>query len=142
MPLSVFFDIDCFASGADRDMVEWQQVKLRDVPGTPEEILSCWGWNNVQDLAKYNIKTWFWPPPSPLTVDVGRTGPAGASPLNMTFPAIEHLVSRDQDQWLSEVSVDKFRGLENAPPRPERQLLCFDNLFYGEHPRAPRLPLK
>lgn len=112
-------------------MVEWQEVKIRDIPGTPEETLSCWGWVNVQDLTKYHIKTWFWPPPSPLTVEIGLDGTERSS-LNMTFPAIEHLVSRAQDSWLDEVSKEKFGGVANAPPRPEQQLLCFDNLFYGE----------
>lgn len=106
-------------------MVEWRNVKIPDISGTQDEILACWGWRDESPLAHYNVKTWFWPPPGQLTVP-------SSIETSMTFPAIEVLVSQPQDQWLKETAERYFGSVDNAPPMPDKQLLCFENLFYGE----------
>lgn len=125
LPLSTFFDLPSFAYASNVSMVEWRDVKIPDKPGTQSEVLACWGWRDESPLARYNIKAWFWPPPGQLTVP-------SSIETSMTFPAIEVLVSQPQNQWLEETAKRYFGSVENAPPMPDQQMLCFENLFYGK----------
>ncbi|KAM0753610.1 hypothetical protein T439DRAFT_322506 [Meredithblackwellia eburnea MCA 4105] len=123
VPLSTFFDVKAFAYYANVTLVEWKNVKIPDVPGVQKEQLSCWGWRDERPLARYSVHTDFWPPPGQLTVP-------SSIETSMTFPAIEVLVSQPQDGWLVDTAKRYFGSVENAPPFPDKQLLCFDNLFY------------
>lgn len=129
LPLSTFFDLASLSYYSNVSLVEWRDVKIGDTAGTQSETLSCWGWRDESPLARYNIKTWFWPPPGQLTVP-------SSIETSMTFPAIEVLVSQEQTKWLEETAERYFGSMDNAPPLPDKQLLCFENLFYGEGRRA------
>lgn len=104
-------------------MVRWQDVKIPDITGTQSEVLSCWGWRDERPLERYNIKTHFWPFPGQLQVP-------SSIETSITFPGIEVLSSQDNTPWLTETANRFFAGVENAPPFPDQQLMCFENLFY------------
>ncbi|KAK4047501.1 hypothetical protein OIV83_005414 [Microbotryomycetes sp. JL201] len=125
VPLSTFFDLPRFAYYSNVSMVEWRDVKIGDMAGTQKETLSCWGWRDQAPLDRYNVKTWYWPPPGQLTVP-------SSIETSMTFPAIEVLSSKDNTEWLEETAKRYFGSMENAPAVPDKQLLCFENLFYGK----------
>ncbi|KAK4046915.1 hypothetical protein OIO90_006397 [Microbotryomycetes sp. JL221] len=123
VPVSTFFDLQRFNHYSNVSMVEWKDVKIGDMAGTQKETLSCWGWRDQSPLERYNIKTWYWPPPGQLTVP-------SSIETSMTFPAIEVLSSKDNSDWLQETAKRYFGSMENAPDVPDKQLLCFENLFY------------
>ncbi|GAA6008208.1 hypothetical protein JCM10207_000039 [Rhodosporidiobolus poonsookiae] len=121
--LSDFFDLKSFAYYANTSMVQWHDVKIPDITGTQSEVLSCWGWRDERPLERYNIKTHFWPFPGQLQVP-------SSIETSITFPGIEVLASQDNSPWLTETANRFFAGVENAPPFPDQQLMCFENLFY------------
>ncbi|GAA5864144.1 hypothetical protein JCM8547_005151 [Rhodosporidiobolus lusitaniae] len=123
VPLSDFFDLSSFSYYSNVSMVRWQDVKIPDITGTQQEVLSCWGWRDERPLERYNIKTHFWPFPGQLQVP-------SSIETSITFPGIEVLSSQDNTPWLTETANRFFAGVENAPPFPDKQLMCFENLFY------------
>ncbi|GAA6037647.1 hypothetical protein JCM8097_006160 [Rhodosporidiobolus ruineniae] len=123
VPLSDFFDLTAFSYYSNVSMVRWQDVKIPDITGTQKEVLSCWGWRDERPLERYNIETKFWPFPGQLQVP-------SSIETSITFPGIEVLASQDNTPWLTETANRFFAGVENAPPFPDQQLMCFENLFY------------
>ncbi|KAM0749751.1 hypothetical protein T439DRAFT_326630 [Meredithblackwellia eburnea MCA 4105] len=123
VPLGKFFDVPAFSYYSNVSVVDWRNVKLMDSQETEEEQLSCWGWRNERPLERLGIQTDFYPPPGQLSV------PSSVE-TSMTFPAIEVLVSQNQKDWLEETAVRYYGSLDNAPPYPDQQLLCFENLYY------------
>ncbi|GAA5904565.1 hypothetical protein JCM5296_005236, partial [Sporobolomyces johnsonii] len=122
-PLSAFFDLDSFAYYSNVSIVRWQDVKIPDAVGTQPEVLSCWGWRDERALERYNVKTHFWPFPGQLQVP-------SSIETSITFPGIEVLASQDNTPWLMDFANRSFGSIENAPPFPDQQLMCFENLFY------------
>ncbi|GAA5821108.1 hypothetical protein JCM11251_001968 [Rhodosporidiobolus azoricus] len=123
VPITDFFDLKSFSYYSNVSMVRWQDVKIPDITGTQSEVLSCWGWRDERPLERYNIKTHFWPFPGQLQVP-------SSIETSITFPGIEVLSSQDNTPWLTETANRFFAGVENAPPFPDQQLMCFENLFY------------
>ncbi|GAA5988093.1 hypothetical protein JCM11641_000901 [Rhodosporidiobolus odoratus] len=121
--LSEFFDLKSFGYYSNISMVQWQDVKIPDITGTQSEVLSCWGWRDERPLERYNVKTHFWPFPGQLQVP-------SSIETSITFPGIEVLSSQDNTPWLIETANRFFAGTEHAPPFPDQQLMCFENLFY------------
>ncbi|BGP11357.1 hypothetical protein OF846_005074 [Rhodotorula toruloides] len=120
---SEFFDLDSFAYYSNVSLVQWKDVKIPDITGTQPEELSCWGWRDERPLARYNVKTHFWPFPGQLQV------PSSAE-TSITFPGIEVLASQDNTPWLKESATRLHGSRDNSPPFPDKQLLCFEDLFY------------
>ncbi|GAA5877500.1 hypothetical protein JCM3774_005890 [Rhodotorula dairenensis] len=124
VPLTDFFDLRMFAHRANVSLVQWRDVKIPDIRGTQQEQLSCWGWKDSRALARYNIKTDFWPYPGQLQTPV-------STETSITFPGIEVLALQDNSKWLAESAAPKtFPDEATRPPYPDRQVMCFDNLFY------------
>ncbi|BGP20070.1 hypothetical protein JCM10213v2_008205 [Rhodosporidiobolus nylandii] len=123
VPASEFFDLRSFGYYSNVSMVQWHDVKIPDITGTQQEVLSCWGWRDERPLERYNIKTHFWPFPGQLQVP-------SSIETSITFPGIEVLASQDNTPWLTETAQRFFAGTDNAPPFPDQQLMCFENLFY------------
>ncbi|GAA5875116.1 hypothetical protein JCM16303_005015 [Sporobolomyces ruberrimus] len=125
-PLDEFFDIKSFAYYSNASVLSWNDVKLVDTIGTQPELLSCWGAREKgedEPLARYNIKTDFWPFPEEYRV-------MSSIENSITFPNIELLNSRDQTPWLTEFSQKTFGSVQQAPPFPDPNLLCLENTFY------------
>ncbi|GAA5969061.1 hypothetical protein JCM21900_005771 [Sporobolomyces salmonicolor] len=91
--------------------------------GTQPEVLSCWGWRDERALERYNVKTHFRPFPGQLQVP-------SSTETSITFPRIEVLASQDNTAYLTDFANRSFGSIENAPPFPNQQLMCFENLFY------------
>ncbi|GAA5993214.1 hypothetical protein JCM10908_004510 [Rhodotorula pacifica] len=123
VPLTDFFDLRMFAHRANVSLVQWRDVKIPDIRGTQQEQLSCWGWKDSRALSRYNVKTDFWPYPGQLQTPV-------STETSITFPGIEVLALQDNTKWLEETAPRTFPDEATRPPYPDRQLMCFDNLFY------------
>ncbi|GAA6026499.1 hypothetical protein JCM8202_002917 [Rhodotorula sphaerocarpa] len=123
VPLTDFFDLRMYAHRANVSLVQWRDVKIPDIRGTQQEQLSCWGWKNTRPLSRYNIKTDFWPYPGQLQTPV-------SSETSITFPGIEVLALQDNSKWLDEAAARTFPDEARRPPPPDRQMMCFENLFY------------
>lgn len=118
-----FFDLRMFAHRANVSLVQWRDVKIPDIRGTQQEQLSCWGWKDTRALSRYNIKTDFWPYPGQLQTPV-------STETAITFPGIEVLALQDNTKWLEETASRTFPDEATRPSWPDRQLMCFENLFY------------
>lgn len=107
-------------------MAEWRDVKTTNSSvSTEKEHLGCWGhstWSN-HPLALYRTQTSFWPFPEQLQSKYSVE-------TSITFAGIDVLNSGDNSDWLQKKIYDWFGSIEKAPPLPDRQLLCFQNLFY------------
>lgn len=115
-----------FAYYSNASVVSWNDVKLVDTIGTQQEKLSCWGareGGEDEPLARYNIKTDFWPYPEEYRV-------TSSIENSITFPNIELLESKDQTPWLKNFAQTTFGSIDQAPAFPDPSLLCLENTFY------------
>ncbi|GJN93299.1 hypothetical protein Rhopal_006346-T1 [Rhodotorula paludigena] len=117
--LSDFFDVPKWIEATNVSIVEFSDAKSKTA-ALPEDI-SCWGpaWNRQPFLADYKTTMHSWPFP-PNLADGRKT----------SFQAIEVLAASDHAAWLDSHAQAEYGGLETAPPRPEAQLLCFQNVYY------------
>ncbi|GAA6059549.1 hypothetical protein JCM10212_000605 [Sporobolomyces blumeae] len=125
-PLAEFFDMKTFAARSNASLVSWNDVKLVDKIGTQPERLSCWGARNEgeeEPLARYNIKTDFWPFPEEFRV-------VSSIENSITFPNIELLNEKDNTPWLTQFANAAFGSVEKTPAFPDPQVLCLENTFY------------
>ncbi|KAK4701045.1 hypothetical protein P7C70_g5191, partial [Phenoliferia sp. Uapishka_3] len=122
--LSTFFDLSLFTYSTQTPSIEWRSVKS---PSGTDEQLSCWGWRDEAPLSRYSIRTDFFPPPSQSAAPVD-------SSTSLTISDIEQLSKESPSVWLAHTVGRYYEGV--APPFPDQQLLCFDNLYYCPSEKA------
>ncbi|GAA5896257.1 hypothetical protein JCM5296_002928 [Sporobolomyces johnsonii] len=125
VPLSTFFDLEAFSYYSNTSIVNWWDVKNVTSPEREHDMLSCWGYRNERRLENYAIETHTWPIPPPFPI-------YWSMEASITFPGVELLAMTDYTMYLKgqrdRLYPDKTIA---APPFPDPQILCFENLFYS-----------
>ncbi|GAA5958336.1 hypothetical protein JCM3765_004797 [Sporobolomyces pararoseus] len=124
---SEFYDLDYFSKQTRVGIAEWKDLKtLNTSKSTEWEEIGCWGeGGNFRPVSRYNTQTTLWPIPIHLRTKFG------IEPTT-TYSGIQTIDSnnRSVSDWINSKVTQWFKTVENAPPLPDRHLLCFQNLFY------------
>ncbi|GAA5921004.1 hypothetical protein JCM1841_003252 [Sporobolomyces salmonicolor] len=125
VPLSTFFDLEAFSYYSNTSIVNWWDVKNITSPERAHDMLSCWGYRNERRLENYGIETHTWPVPHPFPI-------YWSMEASITFPGVELLTMSDHTKFLEGQRNRLYPDQTvTAPPFPDPQILCFENLFYS-----------